>query len=79
MKLVYVGDAVIESGKNITIRGGFLGKGKGVIKAEGDVELKFVENQKVFTRGSLTIGKEALNAQLFVKNSILTKGSAVIV
>ncbi|MCB9207668.1 MAG: DUF342 domain-containing protein [Ignavibacteriales bacterium] len=75
----YVGDAVIESGKNITIRGGFLGKGKGVIKAEGDVELKFVENQKVFTRGSLTIGKEALNAQLFVKNSILTKGSAVIV
>ncbi len=75
----YVGDAEIESGKNIYIRGGFLGKGKGIIKAEGNVEVRFVENQKVFSRGSITISKEGLNAQIFAKHKILGKGKTVIV
>lgn len=75
----YVGDATIESGQNIKIRGGFLGKGKGIIKAEGDIEIKFVENQTVYSRGSLILGKEALNAQLYVKNKIYTKGTKAVI
>lgn len=75
----YVGDAKIESGKNIIIHGGFLGKGKGILKAEGDVEVKFVENQKVLSRGSISISKEGLNAQIFAKHKITGKGNAVIV
>lgn len=75
----YVGDAIISAGQNIIIRGGFLGKGKGILKAEGDIQVKFVENQQIYTRGSLTIGKEALNAKLFVKNNILTNGSSAVI
>lgn len=75
----YVGDATVEAGQNLLIRGGFLGKGKGVIKAEGDINVKFVENQKVYTRGSLVLGKEALNAQLYVKNRIHTKGTKAVI
>ena len=62
-------------GLDIKIRGGFLGKGKGTLKADGDIELKFVENQTVFCRGSLMVAKESLNSKLFVKKSILSKGS----
>lgn len=75
----YVGDAQLEAGGNIFIRGGFLGKGKGVLIAGSDIEVKFVENQKVFTRGSLTLIKEALNAKLYVKNKITTKGSNAVI
>jgi len=71
----YVGDALIEAGENIIIHGGFLGKGKGIINSEGDVKVKFVENQTIFTRGSLSIVKETLNAKLFVKNCIFSKSS----
>ncbi len=75
----YVGDAKVEAGQNLIIRGGFLGKGKGVIKAEGDISVKFVENQKVYTRGDLVLDKEALNAQLYVRNKIHTKGSKAVI
>lgn len=75
----YVGDAIIEAGSSITIKGGFLGKGKGILKAEDDIKVKFVENQKVFTRGSLLIEKEALNANLYVKNKIASNGSHAVI
>lgn len=75
----YVGDAIIESGGSITIKGGFLGKGKGILKANDDIKVRFVENQKVFTRGSLLIDKEALNANLFVKNKIASNGSQAVI
>jgi uncharacterized protein (DUF342 family) len=75
----YVGDALIEAGQNVIIHGGFLGKGNGIIEAGGDIELKFIENQKVFSRGSLVLKKEALNAQLFVKNRISSNGSNAVI
>ncbi len=75
----YVGDATVEAGENITIHGGFLGKGKGILKANGDVKVKFVENQKVYTRGSLHITKDALNAQLFAKSSIIGNGQCSLI
>jgi uncharacterized protein len=71
----YVGDAIVEAGQNIIIQGGFLGKGKGILKSNGDIEVKFVENQKVYSRGSLHLVKDTLNAKLFIKNKILCKGN----
>ena len=71
----YVGDAEIEVGKNAVIKGGFLGSGKGIIKAGGNIELKFIENQKVFTRGSLLISKEAINSELYVRDKIISDGA----
>jgi uncharacterized protein len=71
----YVGDAIVEAGQNIIVQGGFLGKGKGVLKSNGDIEVKFVENQKVYSRGSLHLVKDTLNAKLFIKNKISCKGN----
>ena len=76
----YLGGAQIDAGENVKVRGGFLGKGNGVIKAEGDVEVKFIENQKIFSRGSLNIKNDALNAQLFVLGDIICNnvGSSIV-
>lgn len=71
----YVGDAKLDAGENIIIRGGFLGKGNGVIRANGNVEVKFVENQTIFSRASLILNKDALNAKLFVRDEITSKGN----
>lgn len=71
----YLGDAEIEVGKNAVIKGGFLGSGKGSIKAGGNIELKFIENQKVFSRGSLLISKEAINSELYVRDKIGSDGT----
>jgi len=71
----YVGDALIEAGKNVVVKGGFLGSGKGNIRAGGDIELKFIENQKVFSRGSLKISKEAINSELYIRDKIISEGS----
>ena len=70
----YVGDADIEVGNNAVIKGGFLGSGNGVIRAGGNLELKFIENQKVYSRGSLVITKEAINSELFVRDKIVSNG-----
>jgi uncharacterized protein (DUF342 family) len=70
----YLGGAQIYAGENVKVRGGFLGDGKGVIQSEGDVEVKFIENQKIFSRGSLIIKNDALNAQLFVLGDIICNG-----
>ncbi|MCP5062029.1 MAG: DUF342 domain-containing protein [Ignavibacteriae bacterium] len=75
----YVGDANLEAGQNILIHGGFLGQGKGVIKAEGDIELKFVENQKVLSRGCIFLNKDTLNANIFAKNKIVSKTNRSII
>lgn len=70
----YVGDATLEAGGNVTIKGGFLGKGEGILRSEGNVHAKFIENQTVYSRGSLKISKDALNAKLFAKGSIVCNG-----
>ncbi|MEE9429564.1 MAG: FapA family protein [Melioribacteraceae bacterium] len=76
----YVGDANIEAGEKITVRGGFLGKGKGVMKSNGNIELKFVENQTVYSRDSIFLNKDTLNAKLFAKEQIVSKSkrSAIV-
>ncbi|MCW8849724.1 MAG: FapA family protein [Melioribacteraceae bacterium] len=71
----YAGDAEIEVGKDAVIKGGFLGSGKGSIKTGGNLEVKFVENQKVYCRGSLTISKEAINSELYIRDKLISTGS----
>ncbi len=75
----YVGDAEIEVGKNTVIKGGFLGSGKGTIKAGGNIQLKFIENQKVYSRGTLSISKEAINSELYVRDKIISDGAQVTI
>lgn len=71
----YIGDAILEAGNHIKAQGGFLGVGNGVIKAGGDVELKFIQEQKVYSRGSLTFVREIVQSKIYVKDKIIGKGN----
>lgn len=71
----YVGDAEIIAGNNVKILGGFLGAGKGKIKAGGNVDIKFVQDQKVYSRGSLNFIREIVNSKIYVKDNIIGKGN----
>ena len=71
----YVGDAEIVSGNDIKILGGFLGTGKGVIKSGGNLDVKFIQDQNAYSRGSLNFIREIVHSKIFVKENITGKGS----
>ncbi len=81
----YVKDSEIKSGGDISIRGGFSGTGKGKITAGGNVNIRYIRNQEVYSRGDIIVEKEVVEAKLFAKGDIksasnrmmLVGGSAV--
>ena len=70
-----VEESRISVGGNVLCRYGFVGQGKGRIKAKGDVNIGFIKNQKVKSFKNITIAKEAINCFLFSRESIHIHGS----
>jgi uncharacterized protein (DUF342 family) len=69
-----VEDAVIEAGGNVLIRGGFFGSGRGSIAAGGDVTVKYAENQKIRAAGTIYVGGEVLNCDLYAGEAVVVQG-----
>jgi hypothetical protein len=44
------------------------------MKSNGEVEVKFVENQTIYSRASIHLIKDTLNAKLFARDKIIGKG-----
>ncbi|MFW6380917.1 MAG: FapA family protein, partial [Bacillota bacterium] len=59
-----VSAAVIESGGEVVIKKGFIGKEKGKIEAEVDIQVKFIENGVVRTRGSVYVQDAIMHSQI---------------
>jgi len=75
-----VEDAEINCKGNVVVKGGFVGRGDGYIKAEGNVTLKYVINQTVIAGGNIYIGGEVVSANLSAHDEIRvlgTKGKVV--
>jgi hypothetical protein len=68
-----VEDARIEAGENVIVHCGFIGKGKGVISAEGDVVVCHIRNQKVIAKNNILIGGESVDACLIAGNAIFAE------
>jgi uncharacterized protein len=69
-----VEDAIIEAGGNVLVRGGFFGSGKGFITAGGDVTVKYAENQKIRAGGTVYIGGEVLNCDIYAGDAVIVQG-----
>jgi len=65
--------AFIDANKDVIIRGGMLGGGKGVIKSRGDVHAKFLEYATVKAEGSLHVGS-LINSDVTVNDCVYLKG-----
>ncbi|MDR0331361.1 MAG: FapA family protein [Chitinispirillales bacterium] len=64
---------------NVLCRYGFVGNGKGVIEAKGDVNLNFMKNQTVIAGGNVNIAKEAINSSITAHKSIKVYGNSLSV
>ena len=69
-----VEDAIIEAECSVLIRGGFFGGGHGSITAGGDVTVKYVENQKIRAEGSINVGGQVLNADIYASEEVIVEG-----
>lgn len=65
--------AFIEANKDVIIRGGMLGGGKGVIKSKGDVHAKFLEYATVKAEGCLYAGS-IISSEVTVNDKVYLKG-----
>jgi uncharacterized protein len=68
-------DADIVVGGNVLCKLGFIGQGKGVIDAKGDVNLAFMKNQTVKSRQHIVIAKEALHCTILARKSVVVHGN----
>ncbi|RCW47668.1 MULTISPECIES: DUF342 domain-containing protein [unclassified Halanaerobium] len=68
-----VGAAEIKSSQNVSIKKGFLGRGKGKIEAEGEVRVRFVENGSI-TAEKIMIHDASMHSELKAKDRIVVKG-----
>lgn len=69
----HVSAAQIESGGEVVIKKGFVGKEKGKIFAEGDVKIKFIENGYVKTEGSIIVSDAVMHSRLNAGEDIIVK------
>jgi len=69
-----VEDAKITTSGNVIIKNGFLGKNNGLIKAEGDVILKFCENQNIKAKGKIIVGEAVLHSNIQSESEIEVQG-----
>lgn len=68
-------DAEILVGGNVLCKLGYIGQGKGLIDAKGDVNLMFMKNQFVKSRQNVVIAKEAINGTIFARKTIAVHGN----
>lgn len=69
-----VEDATIDVQGNVMIKGGFFGKGEGLMKAGGDVFVKFAEGQKIEAGGDVIVGGEVINCHIIAGGNIIVQG-----
>ncbi|MGR3319775.1 MAG: DUF342 domain-containing protein [Candidatus Anammoxibacter sp.] len=68
-----VQNSIVRSGRNITIKGGFVGTGEGKMEAKEDVTLGFARNQTIIAN-NITFLKESVDCFIFAKENVEAKG-----
>jgi len=75
----YVKDSNIYSGGTVFIGGGFSGTGEGKIVAGGDVTVRYIRNQTIYTRGSVFVHKEVVESKIFAKKDIKSQSNDMFI
>jgi hypothetical protein len=66
-----VSAAEIESGGEVIVHKGFVGKEKGIIKAQGNVKVKFVENGNIKSQKNIIISDAVMHSRLIASEDII--------
>ena len=65
--------AVLDANKDVIIRGGMLGGGRGIIKSRGNVHAKFLEYVEIKADGDVNIGS-AVSCDITTNGKVILKG-----
>jgi uncharacterized protein (DUF342 family) len=68
-------DSRIIVGGNVLCKHGLVGQGKGLVEANGDINLGFMKNQTVKSKKNVNVAREALNSTVFARKKILIHGN----
>jgi uncharacterized protein (DUF342 family) len=71
MKIVE--SARLEAGRDIIIKGGVQGKGKGLVSAGRDVRVGYAQNARMEAEGNIYIDNFAINSYLFTSKCLIMK------
>lgn len=74
-----VEDAEISAGGSVNIEGGFVSSGNGFIRANQDINVKFIENGTVEAGHDINIGGQTINSNISAGNAIILKGKKAII
>ncbi len=69
-----VGKVYLKAGGDVTLAGGFMGRGEGRIEAEGDIHARFIEQGKLVAGRSIYIAEVAMHSFLIAKVNIILRG-----
>lgn len=73
-----VEDARIIAGGEVKVKGSFVGRGDGLIRAEGNIEVNVVLNQTIESGASIEVTKECVNAHLIAMEDIKGHNATVM-
>jgi len=75
-----VESARLEAGRDIVIKGGVQGKGRGLISAGRDIKVGYAQNARLEAQGNIYIGNFAINSYVFTSKNLvmLEKRGSVI-
>ncbi|HCV42256.1 MAG TPA: hypothetical protein DGH68_02140 [Bacteroidetes bacterium] len=72
-----VEDAQVEVGGELKIQKGFIGVGKGVLKAKGNVTVQHILNQTIISEKDILIEKESVNGNLRAGGKIVSMNGTI--
>jgi uncharacterized protein len=72
-------DSTVNVGGHILCKHGFVGQGKGIVEAKGDINLGFILNQTVKSMKNVNVAKEAINSTIYSRQSIAVHGKPLSV
>lgn len=71
--------AELEAGGEIVVQNGFVGKNKGIVRAEEDIQIKFIENGKVITEANLIVVEAIMHSDIDAASTIKVENKGLIV
>lgn len=72
-------DSQVMVDGDVLCKHGFVGQGKGLVEAKGNVNIGFLKNQTIRSRQNVIVAKECINAAIFAKKSIVVHGKPLSV
>jgi uncharacterized protein len=73
-----VGAASVECDGDILMNGGMNGKGKGFVRAQGNVEAKYLNETTVVSWGNITVQKSIINSLVKTKGKVESQHGSII-